>query len=367
MTMIDVETSARVDGAVPPTPPAAPPSDIQRAVGLGLFFVLLVGCFVVLRPFLAAILWAAILVVSTWPLYCRLQRLTGRQSVAALAMTLGLAALLLVPLVILGARLTENVVQLVAAVRATAESGLPAPPSWLVDFPFGKRLDALWRSYDVEGVRAAIEGNMGLIRDWVLALGANLGQGVLQIALSLLTAFFLYRDAPAVLGVLQGAMSKVTGPRAARIAATTRDTINSVVRGLLGTSLIQAILLGFGLVIAGVPGPVFLGFVSFFLSLIPVGLALLWLPAAAWLAMHGDTGWAVFIAIWGAVVGSLDNVTRPYLMAEGTGLPFLLILLGVIGGALTFGLVGLFLGPILLAIATSLIREWSGGPDFDAP
>jgi predicted PurR-regulated permease PerM len=204
---------------------------------------------------------------------------------------------------------------------------------------------------------------MGPIRDWVLARGGDLGQGILQVALSLLTAFFLYRDAPTVLGVLHGALSKITGSRASRLAETARDTINSVVRGLLGTSLIQAILLGFGLTIAGVPGPILLGFVSFFLSLIPAGLALLWLPAAGWLAMQGDTSWAVFVAIFGAVVGSLDNVTRPYLMAEGTGLPFLLILLGVIGGALTFGVIGLFLGPILLAIATSLVREWRVSPE----
>jgi predicted PurR-regulated permease PerM len=369
-----MQRAARMTALVPPLRedvaeqrvPSASPSDIQRAVGLVLLFVLLAGCFFVLRPFLAAILWAVILVISTWPLYRRLERLTGgRRSLAALGMTLALAALLLAPLVILGSQLTENVIQLAAAARAVAESGLPPPPEWLADLPIvGKRLAAHWLSYDAEGVRAAIEGNMGPIRDWVLARGADVGQGALQITLSLLTAFFLYRDAPAVLGVLQGAMSKVTGPRASRLAATARDTIDSVVRGLLGTSLIQAILLALGLAVAGVPGPILLGFISFFLSLIPMGLALLWVPAAAWLAMQDHTGWAVFMAIWGAVVGSLDNVTRPYLMAEGTGLPFLLILLGVAGGALTFGLVGLFLGPILLAIATSLVREWSDSTDF---
>jgi predicted PurR-regulated permease PerM len=359
MITLDAEVPARV---APQPPPAERPSDIQRAVGLGLFFVLLAGCFVVLRPFLAAILWAAILVVSSWPLYCRLQRLTGRPSVAALAMTLGLAALLLVPLLILGARLSPNVVQVVAAVRATAETGLPPPPPWLLDLPIGgKRLDALWRTYDIDAVRAAIESNLVPIRDWVLARGADLGEGMLQMALSLLTAFFLYRDAPAVLGVVQGAMAKVMGTRASRLVATAKDTINAVVRGLLGTALIQAILLGLGLAIASVPGPVFLGFVAFFLSLIPMGLALMWLPAAGWLAAHGDTGWAIFIAIWGAIVGSLDNVTRPFLMGKSTGLPFLLVLLGVVGGALTFGLVGLFLGPIFLAIAVSLVREWSVG------
>jgi predicted PurR-regulated permease PerM len=230
----------------------------------------------------------------------------------------------------------------------------------LLDIPLaGKRLDALWRSYDIAGAQAAIESNMGLIRDWVLARGADLGQGILQVALSLLTAFFFYRDAPSVLAVVQGALGKVTGPRAGRLVDTARATINGVVRGLLGTAVIQSILLGIGLALAGVPAPLFLGFIAFFLSLIPAGLALLWLPAAGWLALQGETGWALFLAIWGAVVGSLDNVTRPYLIGEEAGLPFLLIFLGVVGGAMSFGLVGLFLGPILLAIAASLVREWS--------
>jgi predicted PurR-regulated permease PerM len=341
--------------------PAA--SDVQRAVALTLFFVLLVGCFVVLRPFLAAVIWAAILVVATWPLYRRVSHWTGeRRALAALLMTLGLAALLLLPLIILGARLGREVVQLMVVIRALADTGLPSPPPWLVELPLGgRRLDELWRSYDVAGVRAAIEGNIGLIRDWVLARGADLGHGILQILLSLVTAFFLYRDADTVVALLRGGLANVTGPRAEGLVATAKATINGVVRGLLGTAVIQAILIAVGFAAAGVPAPMFLGFIGFFLSIVPAGLALLWLPAAAWLAMNGATGWAVFVAIWGAIVGSLDNFTRPYLMGQEAGLPFLLILLGVVGGAMSFGLVGLFLGPILLAIAASLVREWSAG------
>jgi predicted PurR-regulated permease PerM len=360
MTVLDVSDAVEARAIAAPSA-QPPPSDVQRALALTLFFILLAGCFVVLRPFLAAVAWAAILVVSTWPLYCAVERwMGGRRSLAALTMTLGLAALLLMPLVALGARLSGDVVQLVAVARAVTENGLPAPPAWLIDLPFlGQRIDAFWRSLDVETARRTIEANMGPIRDWVLARGADLGEGTLQVTLSLLTAFFFYRDAPSVLAVLRGALSNVTGARAARLVATAKATINGVVRGLLGTAFIQAILLGMGLGIAGVPAPLFLGFLALFLSLIPAGLGLIWIPAAVWLAMQGATEWALFMAIWGAVVGSIDNVTRPYLMGKEAGLPFLLILLGVVGGALSFGLVGFFLGPILLAIGASLVREWS--------
>jgi predicted PurR-regulated permease PerM len=359
--MIEVGSDAVEPRAATAIPAPQAGSDVQRAVALTLFFILLVGCFVVLRPFLAAVVWAAILVVSTWPLYCHVERIAGgRRSLAALVMTLGLAALLLLPLVALGARLSGDVVQLLAVVRSAAEAGLPSPPAWLVDIPLaGKRIDALWRSYDIEALQLALASNMGLIRDWVLARGADLGEGILQITLSLLTAFFFYRDADSVLAIMRGGLANVTGPRAARLVDTAKATINGVVRGLLGTAIIQAILLALGLAIAGVPAPLFLGFIAFFLSLIPAGLALLWIPAAVWLAMQGSTEWALFMAIWGAIVGTIDNVTRPYLMGSEAGLPFLLVLLGVVGGALTFGLVGFFLGPILLAIGVSLVREWS--------
>jgi predicted PurR-regulated permease PerM len=261
----------------------------------------------------------------------------------------------------MGARLGHEVVQLVAALRSVAESGIPPPPAWLADFPLGgKRLDALWRSYDVEGLREALRNNIGPIRDWLLARGADLGEGIFQVILSLVTAFFFYRNGPAVVVLLQRAVAKVTGAHAPGLSATTKATINGVARGLLGTAVIQAILLTIGLAVAGVPAPLFLGFLAFFLSLVPAGLALLWLPAALWLASQGLEGWALFVAIWGAIVGFIDNFTRPYLMGGEAGLPFLLILLGVIGGAMSFGLVGLFLGPTLLAIALSLLREWAG-------
>lgn len=336
-------------------------ADVQRAVALTLFFILLAGCFVVLRPFLAVVAWAAILVVATWPLYERVLRWSGgRRSLAALLMTLFLATLFLVPLALLAARLGPEVVDLAQAVQRATQTGLPAPPPWLAAIPFaGPHLDAQWRAADVASLRGTMESNMKEIRDWVLARGGDLGEGMIEVLLSLVTAFFFYRDAEPLADLVQGGLSKIAGSRSERIVRTVRATINGVMRGILGTAMVQAFLMAVGLALAGVPAPLFLGFVAFLLSLIPAGLALLWLPAAAWLALAGATGPAVFLAIWGAVVGALDNITRPLFMGDEAGLPFLLVLLGVVGGALSFGLVGLFLGPILLAVAASLIREWT--------
>jgi predicted PurR-regulated permease PerM len=337
---------------------------VRKALGLTLLFALVAGCAVVLRPFLVAILWAAILVVSSWPFYCRVERLLGgRRSLAALLMTLALAAVLLVPLLLLGFRLAENVGRLAETIRSAVEAGPPAPPAWLADIPIaGKRLTATWlaASKDAQSLNAFVQDHIAPVRDWLLARGADVAGGLLQLSLSLLTAFFFYRDGPAILRTTNAIIARISGTRSDRFSETAGGTINGVVRGVLGTAIIQAILAGAGYWIAGVPGALFLGFLSFFLSLVPLGLALIWVPAAIWLASHGMKEWALFTAIWQFFIGTLDNFLRPWLIRSGSDLPFLLVLLGIVGGAVGFGLVGVFLGPTLLAIAYSLAQEWGG-------
>jgi predicted PurR-regulated permease PerM len=338
-------------------------SYVQKALGLALLFLLLAGCALVLRPFLAAILWAAILAVSTWPVYVRVERfMGGYRTPAALVMTLLLASLLLVPFLLLGISLTENVVRLAGVVRSAMAHGPLPPPGWLTGLPLvGGRLEAFWLTAlrDADSLRATVQAHIGGIEAWLLARGGDLGAGVLQLSLSLLTAFFFYRNGPNVVQTGDAVVTEIAGNRSQRLCAVAAGTINGVVRGLLGTALIQALLCTIGYWIAGVPAALLLGFLSFFLSFIPLGLAVVWLPAALWLASQGDKDWALFIALWGFVVGMIDNFLRPYLIGHGTSLPFLLLLLGMFGGAASFGLVGLFLGPTLLAIAHSLLQEWS--------
>jgi predicted PurR-regulated permease PerM len=360
---------ARRGGAYPATGEAD--SHIRKALGLALLFALVAGCFVVLRPFIVAILWAAILVVTTWPVYQWLERrLNQRRSLAAAVMTLGLAAVLLLPLVMLGASLTDNVLQLSETVRsAMTTSGLPPPPAWLHDIPLaGPRLEQSWlaASADTASFRATIQEHIGPIRDWLLARGADLLQGMLQLTLSLITSFFFYRDGPAIRRAADAILGRISGSPAHRFSETAGSTISGVVYGVLGTAVVQAILAGLGYRLAGVPGALFLGFVSFFLALIPAGLVIIWLPAAFWLAGQGEKEWAIFVAVWGLFVGALDNVLRPYLIGRGSDLPFLLVFLGVIGGAVGFGLVGIFLGPTLLALAYGLAREWGSDETIQA-
>jgi predicted PurR-regulated permease PerM len=194
---------------------------------------------------------------------------------------------------------------------------------------------------------------------WLLKRGLALGGGLMQLALSIFVAFFLFRDGVAAAGHLTTAVERVGGEQGKNLLAIAGQTIRGVVYGILGTALVQAVATGIGLVIAGVPGAALLALLTFFASIVPVvGTALVWVPAALWLFHEGATGWAIFLLVWGVGVGSLDHVVKPWLISQGSKMPFILIFFGVIGGALAFGFIGVFLGPTLLAVGYRLVQVW---------
>ena len=182
----------------------------------------------------------------------------------------------------------------------------------------------------------------------------------MQLILATVTAFFLYRDGVAVRHSLIAAGRRIAGDHAPRLLRVAGATINGVVYGVLGTALAQALLLLIGLWVTGIPAALLLGLLLFLLSLIPFGPLLIVLPAAVWLYLSGQAGWAVFIFVWSIAAGFVtDNVLKPWLISRGSDLPLILILFGVVGGAVAFGFLGLFLGPTLLAVGYELIREWN--------
>jgi predicted PurR-regulated permease PerM len=275
--------------------------------------------------------------------------------------TLAIATLVVLPLVVLGANLADDVARLNGSLHSAIERGLP-PPGWLGHLPFiGPEAERLWLRVSQQGeeLGPVLAPYMGPLREWALRQGASIVSGTLQIGLSIVLAFFLYRDGPYVESRLEWALTRLGGWRARHVLVTAGATIVSVVNGVLGTALVQGILLGLSFWLAGVPGAVVLAAVGVVLSLLPLGLVLLWLPASLWLMSDDRTGWAVFVMAWnGLLVGSLDNLLRPYLISRGIRMPMVLIFLGVLGGLLTFGIVGVFLGPVLLAIGHTLFQDW---------
>ena len=358
--MRSVDTRDARNTRVEPAPLEA--SYVEKALGLALLLVLAIGCIFVLKPFLTAIFLAVTLCVSTWSLFRKAERrLGGRPTATALFMTLAIASLLVLPLVALGSNLADDVVRLNATVHSAIEQGLP-PPSWLGRVPLvGHEAERMWLqgSQEGAGLGPVLAPYVGPLREWALRQGATLLSGTLQVGFGIVLAFFLYRDGAHVERRLEWAMSRLGGWRARRVLKAAGATIKSVVNGVLGTALVQGILLGFSFWLAGVPGAIVLGAVGVVLTLVPMGLLLLWLPAGLWLMSDGHTGWAVFVMVWNALfVGSLDNVLRPYLIGRGVKMPMVLIFLGVLGGLLTFGIIGVFLGPVLLAVAHTLFQDW---------
>jgi predicted PurR-regulated permease PerM len=198
-----------------------------------------------------------------------------------------------------------------------------------------------------------------------------LGHGLLQLTLSVFIAFFLFRDGLFAVERLGTAVERISGEKGKRLMILAGKTVRGVVYGILGTALVQGILAGIGFLIAGVPGAAFLAMLAFFASVVPVvGIALVWIPAALWLFYQGSTGWGTFMVIWGLAVGNVDNFIKPWLISQGSDMPFILIFFGVLGGALTFGFIGVFLGPTLLAVGWRLVEEWASGgrgPPVETP
>ena len=342
----------------------APRSDrILTSLALAL---LAAGCLLVLRPFLSAVLWAAILSSTSWPAFLWISsRVGGRRTLAASLMTLLVTIVLLGPVVAVTAGLADNVAELGRVASDLLEQGLPDAPPWLSDLPMiGESLRNYWQQFAHDG-RRLMEELLKLsqpARTAALSAGRLLGEGVLDIAVSVFLAFFFFLHGEALATRLRVALERIAGRRAAYLTRLARGTLSGVIYGILGTALAQGALAAIGFAIAGVPGALLLGVATFFLSLIPVGPPLIWGGAAIWLFQQGDTGWAVFVAAWGFfLVSTVDNVIKPFIISRGARLPFAIVFLGVLGGVLAFGVIGAFLGPTLLAVGYRLASEWTAG------
>lgn len=331
---------------------------------LAAVFILVAGCFLVLRPFLAATLLAAVVCVSTWPLYFwLLHRLKGRQNIAALTMTLSLALVVVLPLALAAYSLADNVTAFYDEIKQAVEAGQLEPPVWLKTVPIvGESVDEYWHliASSREEMLALVKRLLEPARNFLLAGGILLGQGVIEMSLAVFVSFFFYRNGVALVRFLNVAMDRVVGTHAANILGIINNTVQSVMYGLLGTALAQGFVATIGFLIAGVPAALLLGVVTSLLSLIPVGPPLIWGSAAIWLFYQGAVGWAIFMLLWGVfLISSVDNVVKPLLISRGSNLPFILVLFGVMGGVLAFGFIGVFIGPTLLAVGFSLIQEWT--------
>ncbi len=340
-------------------------SRFEQNARIAAIALLVLGCFLVLQPFIGAILFSGVLVMSTWPAFVRLRdRWGGRSSMAALAVVLALVVAIALPVALAAQSLVVHSAGIVEAVRSFLERRESlALPAFVANIPFAGPLFAdYWQVLlgSREELSALARRAADPAKTLLFAMGAAVGQGLVQILIALFVAFFFYRDGERIRRLVLEAVARLAGTdQGNSLLFTAQGAVRGVVYGLLGTALAQAAVALVGYVIAGIPGAMLLAALTFVLSLVPMGPVLIWGGAAAWLYAKDETGWAIFMLVYGAgVISSVDNFVKPILMSRAGNLSMLLVVLGVFGGAVAFGFIGLFVGPALLAVAWSLLKIW---------
>ncbi|URK86132.1 AI-2E family transporter (plasmid) [Rhizobium sp. RCAM05350] len=335
---------------------------IEYALGIGALALLAIGCALVLWPFLSAILWAAVICFSTWPIYCRCERAVGgNRAAAAAAMTLLVVFVVAAPLAFLVTALADDITNLTEGITRPGAGSFSATKLGEKPAGFWRELGRLLgKPYS----RCARIYRRTQKADRSCRRYCSRWRGSFQYRHPRTRAqhihhLLLFLHGRRLISFMRQIGERVAGPRARRLLTVIGMTVKGVVYGMIGTALAQGLLAGIGFWIAGVPQSLLLGCLTFALSFVPGGPPFVWGPVALWFLMQGSVGWGIFIAIWGLLlVSSIDNVLRPYLLNQNSNLPVLLGLFGLIGGVLAFGLIGLFLGPTLLAVAYNLFLEW---------
>jgi predicted PurR-regulated permease PerM len=243
------------------------------------------------------------------------------------------------------------------------EASPPDSPAWIARLPLiGPTVAAYWNSmaHDTAQMLPMLRDYVEPLRKFLVASGASVVGAILQMTLAIFIAWFMFRDGHAIAAHLHRVALRIAGDRGIHLASVAAATVRGVVLGLLGTALVQGVVAAIGFWIAGIQAAPLLGLLTFFLSPVPVGPPLVWVPAGLWLIQNGQMGWGLFVLLWGVLaVSTIDNIIKPLIISRGVDLPFVLVLLGVLGGAIAFGFIGIFLGPVLLAVGYALLMEWA--------
>ena len=338
----------------------------KRLAQIAFVVLVLLGGLTVLLPFFATILVAAVVCITTWPVYRYLLRaLRGRDIIAASSMTLLLITIIIVPMFLLAENVTHGINLLIENLKNVRQEGVSAhAPEWLHTVPFlGDYVDKAWTrisEISQDELNNAIRQLLGPAQRVLTRVAGLVGEGIFQLLLMVFIAFFFYRDGSNMAARLQTGAQRLGGDFGEKLLTLTHKTISAVMVGLVGTAAAQALVALIGFLVAGVPGALLLTAATFFLAMIPFGPVFVWGGAAYWLYSQGETNWAIFMLLYGIfIISSVDNFVKPFLISRGASLSLLLVALGVVGGALAFGFIGIFLGPTLLALCQMLIQTWT--------
>jgi predicted PurR-regulated permease PerM len=341
--------------------------DITRGVFAVLFIVALIGSSIwILRPFLGAIVWATTIVAATWPFMMMVQSwLWGKRALAVAVMTILLLCFLVIPLTFAIGTIVSNADEIVEWAKSLAEFKTPLTPQWVRRIPLvGTQLVRLWEQVAAVGIQevatSAAPYAGGVIR-WFAARVGSVGVLLVEFLLTVVLAAAMYANGEHATARLMRFGRRLAGAGGENAVHLAGQTIRGVALGVVVTALAQSVLAGIGLVLAGVPFAGVLTAVMLLLCIAQIGVIPVLGCAVAWLYWSGNSVWGTFLVFWTMIAGTMDNFLRPILIKKGADLPLLLIFAGVVGGLLAFGLIGIFVGPVVLAVANTLLAAWIDG------
>lgn len=334
---------------------------LETALRIGLLVLLAFWCLAILRPFLQPIAWAAVIAVASQTPFQRLQRLLGGRAGAAATL---LVLLALIMLIVPAAALTTNLVETTRGLADGLRRGqitIPQAPEAVASWPLvGPPLHALWQKTNANlgAVLGELAPQLRTAGAWLLSTLATAGVGLVKFLVSLFIAGVLLTHGERVSDAVHAVATRLSGTRGPDLVRLAAATVQSVTRGILGVAIVQSLLAGLGMLAVGVPGAGLWALLVLLVAVMQLPTLLVLLPVAAYVFSTASLGVAVGFAIWSTLVGLCDNVLKPLLMGRGSPVPIVVIFLGVIGGFLLEGIIGLFVGAVVLALGYTLLKEW---------
>jgi predicted PurR-regulated permease PerM len=340
------------------------PHDITHTT-LSVLFIgaLIAASFWIMRPFLISMIWAALIVIATWPVLERLETWVAKKRGLAVAiMTVAILLIVLVPVTLAVLTIVGNTGNIATRVSSLVSFNISSPPQWLERIPLkGEKLAAKWREFAAlspEGRASLVTPYAQPVMQWFVAKAGSFGMTMLQFLLTTIIAAIMYAKGEVIRSGVLSFARRLAGPQGEGVTILAAKAIRGVALGVVLTALIQTVLGGVGLFITGVPAAALLTAVMFMLCLAQIGPALVLVPAVIWLYWTDSALWGTILLIFTILALTIDNVVRPVLIKKGADLPLLLIFAGVIGGLIAFGIIGLFIGPVVLAVTYTLLKTW---------
>lgn len=336
-------------------------NSLEAAIRIGLVAILVFWCFDIVKPFITPIIWGVIIAVAIYPLYQRLLTVLGeRQGLTAGLCTLFLLMVLIVPTILLTGTLVESVKILVQGFGNNSLL-VPPPPENIGSWPFiGEPLEKFWSlaSKNLETALKQIAPHLTIVGSWLLSTAKGTGLGILQFMVAIIISGFLLTQAKSGQQFTLLIIKRFVGERGEQITGLIQATVRSVALGILGVAAIQSILAGLGFIIAGVPAAGLWALLCLLLSVVQIGITPIIIPIIIYLFYSADTFTAVAFLIWSIPVGLMDNVLKPIFLSRGVNTPMVIIFMGAIGGFLSSGIVGLFIGAVILSLSYALFMDW---------